>query len=231
MIFSCGVYINNITEREECFMKKIMIGIGIIIVFLIIPFRYIDLNTEEKSTNKVAYDKTLPSIAHGCTVSQQFVPQYNHIKSLKIAIREMACDMSQGYLQVCILDSGKDLMREEKILLSELASTGWHMILSDVDLIAGETYYLNIDAVDVLDNGPGLSFYPSLIATSKEEEGQELMHAGSVLENGCLKISFEYLKPLNKLDYLAYYLFAIFMVSFIITNLKRRMLYERIHQK
>ena len=212
-------------------MKKILIGMGIILFFLILPFRFINFNTNEISTNKVAYDKTLPSIAHGNTVSQQFVPQYNNIKSLKIAVREMACDISQGYLQACILDSEKNFVLEEKIPLTELASPGWRLIFSDIELIAGETYYLNLDAVDVPDGGPGLSYYTMLNAASREEEGQELTYAGSKVECGNLKINFEYLKPLDKFDYLAYYLFAIFMVSFIITNLKRRMLYERIHQK
>lgn len=216
-----GVSTNKIAEREDYFMKKILIGMGIVFFFLIIPFHYLNFNTNEMSTNKVAYDSSFQSIAHGNTVSQQFVPQYNHIKSLKIVIREIACDMSQGYLQACILDSGKNLVREEKIPLAEVVSTGWRSIFSEVNLIKGQTYYLNLNVVDTLDHGPGLAFYPTLIAASKEEEGQELTYAGVLVENGCLKVSFEYEKPLYKSDYLAYYLFVIFISSFFIVNIKK----------
>lgn len=215
-------YLQIILQKEKNnFMKKMLIGIGIVIFFLIIPFRYVNLNTEEMSANKVAYDKTLPSIAYGCTVSQQFVPQYNQVKSLKIVIREIACDMSQGYLQACILDSEENLVLKKQIPLTEVTSTGWFSVFSDIELVAGENYYLNLDVIDVLDNGPGLAFYPSRIAAAKEEEGQELTHAGVTVENGCLKVSFEYLKPLHKFDYLAYYLFAIFIVVFGITSVNK----------
>lgn len=202
-------------------MKKMLIGIGIIIFFLILPFRFININTNEISTNRVAYDRTLPSVAHGNTVSQQFVPQYNNIKSLKIAIREIACDMSQGYLQACILDSEQNLVLEEKIPLTEIASFGWCSIFYDIELIAGKTYYLNIDAVDTLDDGPGLSFYTMPNAACREEEGQELTYAGTKVEAGNLKINFEYLKPLHRLDYLAYYLFTIFIVVFLATSINK----------
>ena len=113
-------------------MKKMLIGIGIVIFFLIIPVDNIKFNTYETSVNKVAYDETFPSIAHGNTVSQQFVPQYNCIKKMEICLREVKGDSSQGYLQFCILDSKKKYVYEEKIPLTEMASPGWYTIFSDI---------------------------------------------------------------------------------------------------
>lgn len=200
-------------------MKKILIGIGIILFFLILPFRFINFNSNELSINGVAYDRTLPSIANGNIVSQQFVPQYNNIKSLKIAVREVTCDMSQGYLRACILDSEKNLVLEEKIPLTELPFWGEYPIFTDIELIAGKTYYLNIDIVDAIDDGPGFSFYTTFNAASEEERGQVLTYTGVPIENGSLKVTFEYLKPLHKFDYLAYYFFAIFIVGFFATRI------------
>lgn len=202
-------------------MKKILMGIGIIIFFLILPFQYINFNTSEMSTNKVAYDRSFHSIAHGNVVSQQFIPQYNYIKSLKICVREVQCDMSQGYLQSCILDSEENVIYEGALPLAELGATGWHTIFTDVELNAGQTYYLNMNIVDALDDGPKLSFYTAFNAASIEEKGQVLIYAGAPVENGVLKVSFEYLKPLYKFDYLAYYFFTIFIVIFLITNMNK----------
>lgn len=202
-------------------MKKMLIGIGIVIFFLIIPVDNIKFNTYETSVNKVAYDETFPSIAHGNTVSQQFVPQYNCIKKLEICLREVKGDSSQGYLQFCILDSKKKYVYEEKIPLTEMASPGWYTIFSDIELLAGETYYLNIDVVDTLDDGPGLAFFTAPNAAAREEEGQVLTYAGFPVENGALKVSFEYLKPLLKFDYLTYYLFAIFIVIFLVAKVNK----------
>ena len=221
MNFGCTASINSVTERESYFMKKIFIGVGIVLLFFIIPIEFLNFTTREISINKVAYDETFPSIAYGNTISQQFVPQYNHIKRLEICVREVNCDVSQGYLKFCILDAEKEDVYEIKIPLTEMPSPGWYTIFSDIELIAGETYYLNVDAIDVLDDGPGLAFFTAINTENREEEGQELTYAGFVVENGNLKVSFEYLKPLYKFDYLAYYLFAIFIVSFLVTKMNK----------
>lgn len=218
MNFGCTASINSVTERESYFMKKMLIGI--MIFFLIIPVDLINFNTHEMSINKVAYDETFPSIAHGNTVSQQFVPQYNQIKKLEIYVREVNCDVSQGYLRFCILDAEKEDVYEIKVPLTEMPSPGWYTIFSDIELIAGETYYLTIDAEEVLDGGPGLAFFTNVNTAATEEEGQELSYAGFKVENGNLKVSFEYMKPLYKLDYLAYYLFMILIVVFLIAKVK-----------
>lgn len=203
-------------------MKKILIGMGVVIFFLVFPIHFININTYEISTNKVAYDTKLPSIAHGRTVSQQFVPQYDDIESISICIREMACDMSSGYLNACIGDSEENVVWKEKVPLSQLVSLGWNPIFSNIQLTAGNTYYLNVEAVDTIDDGPVLSFYTTLIAAAKEEEGQRLTYDGSPIDNSTMKIKFEYAKPLNRWDYLAYYLFAVFVTAFFITNIKTR---------
>lgn len=217
---ACIASINSVTERESCFMKKILVGIGIVLLFFIIPIESLNFTTREISINKAAYDETFPCIAHGNTVSQQFVPQYNYIKKLEICIREVKCDVSQGYLQFCILDAEKERVYEAEISLAEMPSPGWYTVFSDIELMAGKIYYLNIDAVDVLDEGPGLAFFTVINAECREEEGQELTYAGFNVENGKLKVSFEYIKPLDKFDYLAYYLFAIFIVVFGIAKVK-----------
>lgn len=195
-------------------MKKMLIGIGIIIAFLFIPTDLINFSTEELSINKVAYDESFPSIAHGYTISQKFVPQYNHVKSLKVYVREIQCDISQGWLQCSILDSGENIICQEKLSLAEVISPGWYTIFEEVELTKGEMYYLNINTVGSLDDGPSLSFYTTLNAASKEEEGQKLFYAGFPIENCTLKVSFEYLKPLHRFEYLAYYFFAIFLLFF-----------------
>ena len=97
-----------------------------------------------------------------------------------------------------------------------MASPGWYAVFSELELIAGETYYLTVDAMETQDDGPGLGFFTSVDTAGREEEGQELTYAGFKVENGNLKISFEYLKPLQKFDYLAYYFFVIFIVAKIL---------------
>ena len=203
-------------------MKKILIGMGIVIFFLVFPIHYIKINTYETSTNKVAYDTKLPSVAYGRMVSQQFVPQYDDVESISICIREMACDMSNGYLNSCILDSEENVVWEEKIPLSQFVSLGWNPIVYNIQLTAGNTYYLNVEAVDTIDDGPVLSFYTTYIAAAKEEEGQRLTYDGAVMDNSTMKIKFEYAKPLNRWNYLPYYLFSVFVVFFLSINIKNK---------
>lgn len=203
-------------------MKKILINIGIMLIafmlFFILPLDSVALSTNKVSKNKIAFDKSFPSVAHGYTVSQQFVPQYDYIKNLKICVREINCDTSQGYIQSSILDSNQNILYQGQLPLTELTYTGWYTVLTDIELHAGETYYLNVDTINALDDGPTLSFYTELNAASTEEEGQALTYASFPVENCVFKVFFEYQIPLNKFDYFGYYLFAAFLISLFITN-------------
>ncbi len=201
-------------------MKKILTLIGLlatIAFFYAVPTQ--SIKTSVLSENAVAYDQPFPSIAHGFTLSQQFIPQYDYIDSINIYIRELNCDINQGYVSACILDENQAILYRNRIALSELNSYGWQIILSNLTLSAGETYYLTLDAVDTIDNGPTIAFYTETNAASKEELEQVLTYATFPVENASLKLSFEYKVPLNKFDYLGYYLFALFLLTFICSRL------------
>ncbi len=200
-------------------MKKLLTLIGLLLsvaFFLLIPTTTI--KADVRSQNEIAYDKSFPSIAHGFTVSQQFIPQYSHIENLNICIRELKCDTSQGYLLANILDSTQNTVYQNKLSLSEITGTGWQTVLSDIKLKENETYYLTLDAVDVIDDGPTISYYTENNAANKEEVEQTMTYAGSIVTNGVLKTAFEYVVPLSKADYLAYYFFFILVIAIVISR-------------
>ena len=120
MNFSCGVYLNNIAEREEYFMKKILIGMGIILFFLVLPLHCLKVNTYVTSTNKVAYDRTLSSIAQGSIVSQQFVPQFSGIKKLDISFNGVKIQAADPFLikkSTQAMDTETLIIRGKRILV------------------------------------------------------------------------------------------------------------------
>ncbi len=201
-------------------MKKLLILIGLlatIVFFYAVPTQ--SIKTSVLSENAIAYDQPFPSIAHGFTLSQQFIPQYDYIDSINIYIRELNCDSNQGYVSACILDENQAILYQNRIALNELNSYGWQIILSNLTLSADETYYLTLDAVDTIDDGPTIAFYTETNAASKEELEQVLTYATFPVENASLKLSFEYKVPLNKFEFLSYYIFFIFIITFICSNL------------
>lgn len=202
-------------------MKKIIITlIGIIttiVLFLFVPIS--SIQTSILSNNAIAYDQPFPSIAHGFTLSQPFVAQYDYIDSLKIYIREMNCDTKQGYLLACILDDKQTTIYQNKLALSEITNFGWQTILSDLNLSSDKVYYLTLNTIDALDDGPTIAFYTDIHAASKEELNQTLTYATFPVENASLKLSFEYKVPISKFDSLCYYIFMVFIITFICSNL------------
>ncbi|MDE7478776.1 MAG: hypothetical protein K2M91_12675, partial [Lachnospiraceae bacterium] len=88
-------------------MKKILIiliSIAAVAVFVCTAPSFI--RTTVLSTNQVAYEQPVPSVAHGYVLSQQFIPQYDDMKRIEVYINALNCDKAQGFLHVQILDAG-----------------------------------------------------------------------------------------------------------------------------
>lgn len=201
-------------------MKKNIIIIWIlatIAFFCIVPLDFIRNTTI--SDNQVSYEQPIPSISHGYQLSQAFTPQHDYIESIQIYVNTLECSKAQGSLTARILDSSHNAVYEETTNLSELPDYGCQEIIKNISLNAGDTYYLTLDAVDTIDDGPVILFYPTEIAASKEEENQQLTYAGFPIENSVLKITFQYGVPLCKADYIAYYLFISLLTAIIISKI------------
>lgn len=172
------------------------------------------------SDNQVSYEQPIPSIAHGYQIAQKFIPQHDFIESVQIYVSTLECSKTQGYLMTRILDSAHNPIYEKATNISELPDYGCQDILNNISVDSGDTYYLTVDAVDTIDDGPVVLFYPTEIAASKEEENQQLTYAGLPLDNSVLKITFQYGVPVLKTDYIAYYLFLSLILAMIISHIK-----------
>lgn len=171
------------------------------------------IRTTIASENKISYEQPVPSVAHGYILSQQFVPQYDTIKHIDIYTNSLSCQKTQGYLHVIISDSNADRLYEQKIPLTALPDYGMTTIAENVILTAQKTYTLSIEAVDTVDDGPAISFYPVLTAANVEENGFILSYAGLPLENSVLRASFYYSVPLAPVNYIPYCLFIAFAIA------------------
>ena len=206
-------------------MKKTAINVGIVAVILgillLIPTDILPVTRVLFSQNKIAYDTALPSIAGGRVVSQKFVPQFDSVESIKICVRGMNCDMSQGYVLASIYDAEDNFVCEEKLPLSEITSFGWHRVINEIKLNAGETYRIDVEVVEGYDDGPNISYYNVPNVACIEQDGQEMTYNGATIDGGVLKMYFEYNVPVTKLDYVVYYFFVIFIVGFAVTRIKK----------
>lgn len=168
------------------------------------------------SENRVAYDQPIPGIAHGYAISQQFVPQYDHVEGIEIYINTLSCDVSQGSLRVNILDAGRVCVYEGHIELQTLPAYGMTEIAQEIQLQAGSTYFLEMEAVDTVDAGPAVSFYPTSTAACTEEAGMTLAYGGLSLEDSVLRVAFRYSVPPAVGDKIVYCLFLIFVCCFLV---------------
>ena len=214
---------HDFIERHNDQMKKMIAIIWIIMTvtfFCIVPMTTI--RNTVISENQVSYDQTIPSIAHGYQLIQQFVPQFDDIEHIDIYVNALECDKNNGYILGEIRDSDQTLIYKKKIALSDLPDYGWISIVSDIGLQAGETYYLFLDAIDTIDDGPKISFYASEVAASEEEKEQMFTYAAFPLENSMLKARFQYGIELPKTDYIVYYLFLSFVIFMILSRFPLR---------
>lgn len=198
-------------------IKSLVLTAAVLVLFLCTAPRFI--RTTIASENKVSYEQTIPSVAHGYILSQQFLPQYDMIERIELYINTLSCQKTQGYLHVRISDSHADTLYEHDIPLSELPAYGMTPIAENVRLTAQNTYTLSIEAVDTVDGGPVISFYPTLIAANPEESSFLLSYAGLPLENSVLRASFYYSVPLAPVNDVPYCLFIVFIAAFCTEHL------------
>ena len=97
-------------------MKKIYLSATVLSAAAAILFLYIApqlIRTDILSENKVSYEQPVPSVACGRILSQQFVPQYEQIKSIDVYINALSCSRDEGALHVKITDSSECFLRME----------------------------------------------------------------------------------------------------------------------
>ncbi len=205
-------------------MKKIYIISAALTTAAIIAFLCAAphlIRTTILSENNVSYEQPVPSIAGGRILSQQFVPQYEMIKNIEIYINALSCSRAQGYLHISISGPDTGIAYENQLALSELPEYGMTSIADDITVIPGSTYTLSLEAVDTADNGPAISFYPTMIAANTEEQGRKLTYGGLPLADSVLRASFRYSVPLAPINYLAYCFFIAFVILFCAERLKK----------
>lgn len=179
------------------------------------------IRTTILSENKVSYEQPIPSITDGRILSQQFVPQYEMIKNIEVYINALSCSRAQGYLRISISGLDTGIAYENQLALSALPEYGMTSIANDISVIPGNTYTLSLEAVDTADDGPAISFYPTMIAANAEEQGRELTYGGLPLADSVLRASFRYSVPLAPINYLAYCFFIPFVILFFAERLKK----------
>jgi hypothetical protein len=154
-------------------------------------------------------------MAYGYQISQELCPSNDHIDSILLWISSLKCDTSQGYLKINLLDSDMNIVYENSIFLYELPSYGWFEAVRDIDVTANATYYLTLETIDAIDDGPVISYYRSDNAQSQEEEDGQLTYAYLPLDDCALKIRIIYNVNLSLPEYFAYYVFILFIAAFI----------------
>ena len=205
-------YIRFIDKGD--FMKKsfkivLSLAIGGLASILFIYAAPSFIRTTISSENKVAYEQPIPSIAHGFILSQQFIPQYDRIGEIEVYINSLNCNRNQGYISTCISDANMNTIYNNRVPLTELPEYGLTSVADNVILHAGETYYFTIEAIDTLDDGPLISFYPTMTAASTEENSFQLTYANMPLENSVLRTVFHYSVGLPAINYFVYCIFSV----------------------
>lgn len=204
-------------KKSNTILLPLVIGILTSILFIFIAPSFI--RTTISSENNVAYEQPIPSIAHGFILSQQFIPQYDRIEEIEVYINSLNCNKSQGYINTCISDANMNTIYKNSVPLTELPEYGLTSVADNVILQAGETYYFTLEAIDTLDDGPLISFYPTMTAASPEENNFQLTYANIPLENSVLRTVFHYSVQLPAINYLVYCIFIFFIIFFISENL------------
>lgn len=210
---------NCLMERHIRKMKKLTVivwAIMTLVFFCIIQM--VIIRKPIISGNQVSYEKMILSVAYGYQVSQSFVPQYDYVEQIEIFVNALECDKSQGSLVASIFDSEKTQIYKNEVSLDEMPDYGGVTIAMDASLQSGEVYYLTLEAVGTMDNGPAIAFYPTSIAASEEEKEQILTYVDVPVGQSVLKVRFQYGAELPKTDYVVYYLFLSFVTFMILSK-------------
>jgi hypothetical protein len=218
-------YTKSVTNRcgKELPMKRIKYCLLIIFTIcfvLIIPLRFI--KRTETSANKPGHEMSIPTVAYGYLISQQIVPNYDYIDSIVLCINSLNCDTSQGSLSIHLLDFDMNAVYENNIPLSELPTYGWFDAIKNVTVSSGDTYYLTVETIDCIDDGPAISYFRSNTAAAAEEENHQLTYAYLPLDDCVLKLRIIYDEPLSRPEYIVYYIFILFIASFLYTNIVKK---------
>jgi hypothetical protein len=197
-------------------IKYVLLILFTIIFLLIIPLR--GIYRTEVSNNKPGHEMSIPSMSYGYQISQELCPSGDYIDSLLLWISSLNCETNQGYLSIHLLDSNLTSVYENNIPLSELPTYGWFEAVSGVEVTAGNTYYLTAETCDAVDDGPMISYFRDDNAESCEEEGGQLTYAYLPLDECTLKLRIIYNNGLFRYEYVVYYVFILFIASFVVNK-------------
>lgn len=201
-------------------IKYVLLVLFTLIFLLIIPLR--GIYRTEVSSNKPGHEMPIPSMSYGYQIAQELCPLNDYIDSLLLYIKSLNCETNQGYLSIHLLDSNLTSVYENNIPLSELPTYGWFEAVSDVEVVARNTYYLTVETIDAVDDGPVISYFRGDNAESCEEEGGQLTYAYLPLDECTLKLRIIYNVGLSRYEYVVYYVFILFIISFVYKKLSRR---------
>lgn len=187
-------------------MKSILKYVSVMFVLMIAGIacaRWIpDLNLEEKITvdDQVDYNQEFIDLKQGMLVSQAFVPGYEHIESIKVYIDITFCDKANEDIEIAIEDRMEKQVYQRSISRQDMKDCGWQEAVSDVDLKAGEIYYLKVSSDDTTDNPPKLA----------------------ITDAGKMCTQIVYAEGLGKEDYTAYYLLVILLTGIILAHIFKK---------
>lgn len=169
-----------------------------------------------ESKSGVAYEQKVDSVAFGYRLEQIFEARYEYLDTVKIHIDAAGCAREQGALQVSILNENQAQVFLTEIPVADLPQYGWVEVPVHVRLTPGQGSTLILESVDCVDNGPRISFVDSRLAAAAEQQGFHLVYAGMDVEHSALQASFIYAVPIAVYEYLAYYVFGLFLIVLVI---------------
>ena len=173
------------------------------------------LKDEKISSTAADYSQNAGPIGEVAAI-QEFVPQYDHIKSIGVDIGKLNGQANQGTLFLHFFD--ENLVEFAKVPqdISQMRDGELTDIPVDMVLEAGKRYYLSIQCEDYGDMPPVLH-YRSL-AGNGPSENLHFYYGPVVIEDASANIRYIYRIPLNLVQIL-FYDSLIFLLGVIIYSL------------
>lgn len=169
-----------------------------------------------ESKSGTAYEQKVDSVAFGFKLEQKFMPQYEKLDAVRVHIDAAGCAKDVGALQVRILDEKGEEVFMTELPIADLPQYGWVEVPVQIQMTPGRPGTLILESVGCVDNGPKISFLDARLAAATEQQGFSLVYAGMDVEHSALQAAFVYAVPIECYEYLAYYMFGLFLMFLVI---------------
>lgn len=202
----------------EKFIKYIIGFITLALILLVWPYGIIKSDTTSRS---IAEDeKSTGNITWDMPVIQEFVPQYDFIKSIEISLDRNNGESVRGRFYFKVFDSNLELVKTYEMNIVDLEDNSFTEMPLNIFVESGQTYYFRIEVKYEGEIPPRLRY--RTLSGAGPVENRTFYYGNDVMEDASASVRYNYKQDLRVSQILAYDSFLVLAALYLLSCLRKK---------